>query len=80
MRSQALANLREPFAPPGPIVGGGAHLDQLVGLERPVDLGHDLVGEPLVADDHDGVQFVRFGAQFAAALGRKRSHRGSISK
>src|SRR5437764_133130 len=53
--------------------------EELVSVQRAVDLGHDLVAEPLVADDHDGVQLVRLGAQFAPA-GWCQRHRRSISR
>ena len=42
-------------------------LDQLMGLQRPVDLGEDFVGEAvLVADDDDRGEPVRLRAQLAA--------------
>jgi hypothetical protein len=72
----------QPFADPGhplvarlAIVGRGTHLDELVGIERAADLGDDLVGESLVADQHDGTQGVCLGAQLAAApRGQGRGH------
>jgi len=60
------------------LVGGGLHLDQLVGREAAVDLGHHGVGEALVADDDDGLQGVGEGAQFAAAGGGQRLRHGAI--
>jgi hypothetical protein len=49
------------------VVGRRAHLDQLVRLERAVDLGDDFVGETFVADDDDRIELVRLSAQLAAA-------------
>jgi hypothetical protein len=66
---EALADPGHPLFARLAIVGRGADLDELVGLERAVDLGHDLVGEALVADDHDRREAVRLGAQLAAAFG-----------
>jgi hypothetical protein len=80
MRLQLLADGLHPHVARVAIVRGGANLDQLVGLERAVDLGQHLVGEALVADDHGGTELVRFGAQQAAALGGQFGHRASIGK
>jgi hypothetical protein len=78
LRIQPLADVLHPKRARGAIVGGGADLDELVGLERAVDLGEHLVGEPLLAaDDHDGDELVRLGAQFAAAR-RCECHSSSI--
>jgi len=67
VRVQALADPGHPLLARFSIVGRGAHLDELVGIERAADLGDDLVGEALVADQHDGTEVVRLGAQLAAA-------------
>ena len=67
MSLQALADLAHPGIARLPVVGGRPHLDELVSLQRAVDLGHDLVGEALVADDHEGIEPVRLRAQLAAA-------------
>jgi hypothetical protein len=80
VRLEPPADLREPRVPSLAVVGGGAHLDQLVGLEGAVDFRDHLVGEALVADEDHRAEFVGFGAQLAAAFRRKRRHRGSISK
>jgi hypothetical protein len=69
VRLQPVAERLEPHVARIALARGGAHLDELVGLERAVDLGHHLVGEALVADDHDRAQLVRFGAQLAAPPG-----------
>jgi len=68
MRFQPLADRVQPRLAHVALAASGAHLDELVGLERPVDLGDHLVGEALVADDHDGTEAMRLGAQLAAAL------------
>lgn len=60
------------------LVGGGLHLDELVGLERPVDLGEDGFGEPLVADDDDRLEGVGLGAQLAAPGQGDRCFHGAI--
>ena len=62
MRVQALADPGHPVLARFSIVGRGTHLDELVGIERAADLGDDLVGEALVADQHDGTELVRLGA------------------
>jgi hypothetical protein len=68
LRIESLADLLHPQLARVAVVGRGADLDELVRLERAVDLGQHLVGEPLpVADDHYGNERVRLGAQFAAA-------------
>jgi hypothetical protein len=66
---EALADLRHPLFAGLPVVGRRADLDELVGLQRAVDLRGDLVRKALVADDDEGIQLVRLGAQFAAARG-----------
>jgi hypothetical protein len=81
MRLELLADRFHPHVARVAIVGRGAHLDELMRRQGAVDLGDHLVGEPLVADDHDGIQLVRFGAQLAAPLGGQFGrHRGSIGK
>jgi hypothetical protein len=80
MRLEALADGLEPDVALLALRGRGPHLDQLVGLQRPVDLGDHLVGEALVADEHDGAQGVRLGAQLASAFAGQWKHRGSICK
>ena len=67
MGVEALADLLHPEAARVAVVGVRADLDQLVRLQRAVDLGQDFVGEALVADEDDGRERVRFGPQFAAA-------------
>lgn len=69
MGLEALADLRHPLRARLAVVGRRADLDELVGLERAVDLRDDHVGEALVADDDEGIELVRLGAQFAAARG-----------
>jgi len=64
---EALADLLHPELPRVAVVRVRADLDELVRLQRAVDLGHDLVGEALVADDDNRRERVRFGPQFAAA-------------
>jgi hypothetical protein len=68
MGFELLADRFHPGVPGVPVVRRRAHLDELVGLERPVHFGQDLVREPLVADEDDGREPVRFGAQLAAAF------------
>jgi len=80
MGFQLLADRLHPDVPRVAVVGRGAHLDELVRLQSPVDLGDHLVGESLVADDHGGRELVRLGAQLASSLRREIRHRGSISK
>jgi len=76
---QALADLLHPQLARVAVVGRRADLDQLVSLQRAVDLGQHLVGEAiLVPDDDDGAQVVRLGAKFAPACGFHR-HLGSIA-
>jgi len=77
---QLRANLAHPRFPRLPVVGRRAHLDELVRLQRPVDLGHDLFGESLVADDDDGIELVGLGAQFAAAPGAEGSGHAALSR
>jgi hypothetical protein len=67
MRLEPRADRAHPLFAQLAIVGRRAHLDQLVRLERAVDLGDDLVGEALVADDDDRIELVRLSAQLAAA-------------
>jgi hypothetical protein len=71
MRTELLADRLHPRVARIAVVGRRTHLDQLVRLEGAVDFGDHLVGEALVADDDDGRQLVRRGAQLAAADGRK---------
>jgi hypothetical protein len=62
------------------IVGGCLDLDELVGLERRIDLEDHGIREPLVADDDDRAQLVGLGAQFAAAGGGEwRGHGANIA-
>jgi hypothetical protein len=71
MRAELFADRFQPRVARIAVVGRGAHLDQLVGLEGAVDLGEHFVGEALlVADDDDGRKLVGLGAQLAAAGGR----------
>jgi hypothetical protein len=79
MRREPLADRSHPLPAKVAIGARRAHLDELVGLQRAVDLRHDFVREPLVADDHDGSELVRLRAQFASA-GRCERHRRSISR
>jgi hypothetical protein len=79
MGLEARADGLEPRVAGVALAAGGADLDELVGLERAVDLGDHLVGEALVADDDDGIELVRLGAQLAPPPWRKRNHRGSIN-
>jgi 23S rRNA (uridine2552-2'-O)-methyltransferase len=74
MRREPLAQLFHPRRAGLAVVGGGLHLDELVGGERAVHLGDDRVGETLVADDHDGGEGVGPGAQFAPAGGGEDGH------
>jgi hypothetical protein len=67
MRLEPLADAVHPLLAQFSVVGRRAHLDQLVRLERAVDLGDDFVGETFVADDDDGIELVRLSAQLAAA-------------
>jgi hypothetical protein len=80
MRLQAVADRLDPDGPGVALVGRGAHLDELVRLERAVDLGDHLVGEALVADDHDRRELMGLGAQLAAPFRGEWGHRRSISK
>jgi hypothetical protein len=67
LRLQPLADLLHPQLAGVSIVRGRADLDQLMRLQRPVDLGEDFVGEAvLVADDDDRGELVRLRAQLAA--------------
>jgi hypothetical protein len=71
MGFELLADRLQPRVARVAVVGRGAHLDQLVRLQRAVDLGKDLVRQAiLVADDDDRRKLVRLGAQLAAAGGR----------
>jgi len=70
VRLQPLANGLQPDVARIPLAAGSPHFDELVRLERAVDLGHHLVGEALVADDHDGTELVRLRAQLAALFRR----------
>jgi len=80
VRAEAFAEQRHPGDAGLPVVGGGLHLDQLVGAKRPVDLGDDGVGKTLVADDHDGGEFMGLGAQLAAAGGSQGGHAGIMTR
>jgi len=75
---EALADLLHPQLARAAVVGRRADLDELVRLQRAVDLGQHLVGEALVADDDDGIEAVCLGAQFASA-GGCHGHLGSIA-
>jgi len=80
MRPEPLAKQRHPGGARLALVGGGLHLDELVGLERAVHLGDDGFGEPLVADHHDGGKAMGLGAQFAAAGGGEDGHAGIMTR
>jgi len=81
MRLELRADLLHPRGAPLPLVGGGLHLDELVRLQGALDLGEDGFGEPLVADDDDGLQGVGLGAQLAAAgQGDRRLHARIIAR
>jgi hypothetical protein len=71
VRLERLADLREPRVARLAVVGKGLHLDQLVRLQRAVDLREHLLGKAVVADHDHGLQLVGFTAQLAAARGRK---------
>jgi len=49
----------------GPVRSAYSYLDEFVGRECPVDLGHDLVGQAGVPDLHDRLQWVGAGFQVA---------------
>ena len=53
----------------GAVIAEHAHLDELVGGQRDVDLVDDRGRETLLADGHDGGEVVRAGAQRAAGGG-----------
>jgi len=72
MRLEPFADLGHPRFPGLAIVGDRANLDQLMRLQGAIDLGDHLVGEALVADDDEGIELVRLGAQLAAARGCER--------
>jgi hypothetical protein len=79
MRLEAGTDLLHPGGARGTVVRRGLYLDELVRLERAIDLRDDFVGEPLVADEDDGAELVRLGAQLAAAGGSQCGrHAGSI--
>jgi hypothetical protein len=67
VRLEPRADRRHPRPARIAVVGHRAHLDELVRLERAIDLGDDFVGEALVADDDHRLQCVRLRAQLAAA-------------
>jgi hypothetical protein len=67
VRLEPLADGAHPGVARIPLAGGGAHLDQLMRLERAVDFCEDLVGKALVADDDDRDELVGLCAQVAAA-------------
>ena len=48
---------------------GGADLDQLMSLERPIHLRDQLGGDALVADPHDRLQLVRARFELAPLRG-----------
>jgi len=66
---EARADGVEPDLAHVPVGPGRADLDQLVRLQRPVDLRDHLVGEALVADEDDRIEAMRLAAQLAAPLG-----------
>jgi len=81
MRLELFADLRHPGAAPLALVGGGLHLDELVRRKGAADLGEHGFGEPLVADDDDGLEDVGPRAQFAAAgEGDRRFHARIIAR
>jgi hypothetical protein len=69
VRRELLADRFHPDVPRVAILRRGAHLDELVRLQRAVDLGQHLVGEALVADEDDGFQAVSLRAKLAASRG-----------
>jgi 23S rRNA (uridine2552-2'-O)-methyltransferase len=81
VRLERLADALEPGIARRAVVGEGLHLDQLVRLQRALDLREHLLGEAVVADQDHGLQLVRLAAQFTAAgCGEgKRSHRRIIA-
>jgi hypothetical protein len=67
LRRQLLADLLHPQRSIVPIIGRRLDLDELMRVQRAIDLGQDRVREAvLVTDDDDGVEVVRLGPQFAA--------------
>lgn len=59
----------------GALTDAGAHLDELVIIERAIELGHHAVGEPRIAHDHERVQRMGESAQvLALLLGEGRGH------
>lgn len=59
----------------GPLTDSGAHLDELVILERPIELIHDAVREPGVAQQNQGMQRVRKPAKvFLLLFGKCHAH------
>jgi hypothetical protein len=67
MRFEAGAKVRHPLRARLAIVGGRAHLDEFVRLQRALDLEDHGIRKPFVADDDDRTQLVGLGAQLAAA-------------
>jgi hypothetical protein len=61
------ADLVHPLLARLAVGAGRLHLDELVRLQRAVDLGDDFFGETLVADDHEGIELVRLRSQLAAS-------------
>ena len=54
-----------------------AHLDQLMGLQRALDLGDDVGRKAVARNGDDGAQVVRAGAEFSA-LGRGQLDHGHL--
>jgi 23S rRNA (uridine2552-2'-O)-methyltransferase len=65
-----------------PVVPLGLHadLDQFVGGQGQVDLGQHCAGQALVADQHDGDQFVGAGLELAPLFGGQFSHGDTLSQ
>lgn len=75
------ADLLHPGGAQLALVGGGLHLDELVGREGAVDLGEDGFGEALVAHDDHGLQGMGLGAKLASAReGDRRLHAAIIAR
>jgi hypothetical protein len=67
MRLEARADLFHPRRARRAVVARRFHLDELMRLERALDLGEHFAGQPLVADDRGRGERMRLGAQLAAA-------------
>ena len=67
MRLEARADLFHPRRARRAIDTRRLHLDELVRLERALDLRDDFRRESLVSDDHGRGKRVRLGTQLAAA-------------